>query len=174
MNPKTSVGPKIFKVLRDLTHFSRGLVIAGRVCLILGILLGLAAPALAAPSPAAPAQAGPTPTPPSQNGNSATAGVDSFSNMFKGLAALFIQIAFSLMFILFAVGSVKNGLGAQWAHQFGIAHRLSDELLNLAIGVVIFALGLLTLTLAQLVMNQVAGRITPSITIPTIPSITVQ
>ncbi len=157
MKTKPSIQQKILDMPGDPTRWLRGLEIAIRVCLILGLMLILAAPVQAAP--------------PGPN-NSQSSNTD-FIGIFKALASLFIQIAFSLMFILFAVGSVKNGLGAQWAHQFGIAHRLSEELLNLVVGVVIFAIGLLTLTLVNLVMTQVQGHFGNQLTIPT-PSINIQ
>lgn len=145
------------KRTRDRAGLVRSLWVAGRVCLMFGILLSLTAPVQAE----APGQGTPTD------------GIGKLNEMFKKLAGLFIQAAFSLMFILFAVGSVKNGLGAQWAHQFGIAHRLSDELLNLAGGVIIFALGLLTLSLANMVMNNISDIYDKSIDIPDVPEITV-
>ena len=146
------------KGLGDPARLARGLVTAGWVCLMLAILFSLAAPVQAAP----PA---PTPTPVGGSTNGQQ-GVDMIVNMFKTLASLFIQVAFSLMFIVFAVGSVKNGLGAQVAHQFGISHRLSEELLNLAGGVVIFAIGLLTLTLVNVVMTQIGSHYGTDLTIP--------
>ncbi len=151
MNPKTPVPQELLHWLHDPARWMAGLVIAGRVCLILGVVLSLAAPVQAAPP-------GQTPAP----------GIDQITTMFKQLGGLFVQIAFSLMFIVFAVGSVKNGLGAQVAHQFGNSHRLSDELLNLAGGVAIFALGLLTLTLVNLVIGKVQGNFSTDFSIPNI------
>ena len=95
-----------------------------QVLMILLILLTLAAPVHA------------------QEPNPAGDGVSKIVEMFTRLAGLFIQAAYSLMFIVFAVGSVKRGLAAQIAQQFGVAGRVSNELLNLLGGVVIFALGL--------------------------------
>lgn len=99
-------------------------------------------------------------------------GVTQIVAMFTRLAGLFIQAAYSLMFIVFAVGSVKRGLAAQIALQFGMAGRVSNELLNLLGGVVIFALGLLTLPLVNWIIGEVSGLYETSIQI-TVPSFSV-
>ena len=64
----------------------------------------------------------------------------------------------SLMFIIFAVGSVKSGLGAQAAQQFGATGRVSVELMNLAGGVVIFVFGLMTLPLVNMIIRAVSEQ----------------
>ncbi len=66
---------------------------------------------------------------------------------------------YSLMFIIFAVGSVKSGLGAQAAQQFGATGRVSLELLNLASGVVIFVFGLMTLPLVNMIIDSITGTL---------------
>jgi hypothetical protein len=78
--------------------------------------------------------------------------------IFMTLAKLFINIAYALMFIIFAVGSVKSGLGAQAAQQFGATGRVSIELLNLAGGVVIFVFGLMTLPLVNMIIRAVSEQ----------------
>ena len=47
--------------------------------------------------------------------------------IFIRLGKLFINIAYGFMFLIFAVGSVKSGLGAQAAQQFGATGRVSLE-----------------------------------------------
>ncbi|NIS78725.1 MAG: hypothetical protein GTO14_00495 [Anaerolineales bacterium] len=80
-------------------------------------------------------------------------------DIFGRLAKMFVRVAYSLMFIVFAVGSVKSGLGAQAAQQFGATGRVSLELLNLAGGVVIFVFGLMTLPLVNMIIDSVTGAL---------------
>jgi len=80
-------------------------------------------------------------------------------DIFGRLAKMFIRVAYSLMFIIFAVGSVKSGLGAQAAQQFGATGRVSLELLNLASGVVIFVFGLMTLPLVNMIIDSITGAL---------------
>lgn len=76
------------------------------------------------------------------------------------LGKLFIQVAYALMFLVFAVGSVKSGLGAQVAQQFGATGRVSLEFMNLATGVVIFVIALMTLPLVNLIASEVSEQFT--------------
>ncbi len=78
--------------------------------------------------------------------------------IFISLGKLFINIAYGFMFLIFAVGSVKSGLGAQAAQQFGATGRVSLELLNLAGGVVIFIFGLMTLPLVNMIIRAVSEQ----------------
>lgn len=80
-------------------------------------------------------------------------------DIFVRLAKMFIRVAYSLMFIVFAVGSVKSGLGAQAAQQFGATGRVSLEMLNLAGGVVIFVFGLMTLPLVNMIIDNVTSTL---------------
>ncbi len=75
--------------------------------------------------------------------------------LFADLAKTAINIMYGLMIILFAVGTVKSGLGAQAAQAFGATGRASIEVLNLFGGVVIFIFGLLTLPLANMIIDNV-------------------
>lgn len=74
------------------------------------------------------------------------------------LGKLFIQVAYALMFIVFAVGSVKSGLGAQAAQQFGATGRVALELMNLVTGIVIFVVALMTLPLVNLIASRVSEQ----------------
>ncbi len=78
--------------------------------------------------------------------------------IFITLGKLFINIAYGFMFLIFAVGSVKSGLGAQAAQQFGATGRVSLELMNLASGVVIFVFGLMTLPLVNMIIRAVSEQ----------------
>lgn len=76
------------------------------------------------------------------------------------LGKLFIQVAYALMFLVFALGSVKSGLGAQVAQQFGATGRVSLEFMNLATGVAIFVVALMTLPLVNLIASEVSEQFT--------------
>ena len=82
--------------------------------------------------------------------------------IFGNLGKTAIKIMYGLMIILFAVGTVKSGLGAQAAQAFGATGRVSFEILNLFGGAVIFVFGLLTLPLANMIINQVYEQIVTS------------
>ena len=79
--------------------------------------------------------------------------------IFTDLGKLAIKVCYALMFIVFAVGSVKSGLGAQTAQAFGATGRVSLELMNLAGGIVIFVIGLMTLPLANMVIDSVTAKL---------------
>jgi hypothetical protein len=82
--------------------------------------------------------------------------------IFGNLGKTAIKIMYGLMIILFAVGTVKSGLGAQAAQAFGATGRVSFEILNLFGGAVIFVFGLLTLPLANTIIDQVYKQIVTS------------
>jgi hypothetical protein len=82
--------------------------------------------------------------------------------IFGNLGKTAIKVMYGLMIILFAVGTVKSGLGAQAAQAFGATGRVSFEMLNLFGGAVIFVFGLLTLPLANMIINKVYDQIVTS------------
>jgi len=89
-------------------------------------------------------------------------GVSTILSMFRKIGDLFISIAYSLMVILFAVGTVKSGLAAQAAQQFGATGRVSLEFMNLATGVVIFVVGLISMPLVQWILKEIGTMINPA------------
>lgn len=93
-------------------------------------------------------------------------------SVFKVLGEMFINIAYSLMVIVFAVGTVKSGLAAQTAQQFGVAGKASSEVMNLLSGVLVFVLGLMSLPLVRWVLNELGGLITPDLSLQSLPSFT--
>lgn len=82
--------------------------------------------------------------------------------IFGNLGKTAIKVMYGIMIILFAVGTVKSGLGAQAAQAFGATGRVSFEMLNLFGGAVIFVFGLLTLPLANMIIDQVYDQIVTS------------
>ena len=79
--------------------------------------------------------------------------------IFTDLGKLAIKVLYALMFIVFAVGMVKSGLGAQAAQAFGATGRVSTEMLNLAGGIVIFVIGLMTLPIANMIIDRVSAEL---------------
>lgn len=79
--------------------------------------------------------------------------------IFSDLGKLAIKVLYALMFIVFAVGTVKSGLGAQAAQAFGATGRVSMEMLNLAGGIVIFVIGLMTLPIANMIIDRVSAEL---------------
>jgi hypothetical protein len=116
------------------------------------VLLGLTIFSLLSPGPVSAQGNGPE--------DAAIGAAGKMLGIFMSLAKLFINVAYALMFIVFAVGSVKSGLGAQAAQQFGATNRVSMELLNLAGGVVIFVFGLMTLPLVNMIIREVSEQFT--------------
>jgi len=83
----------------------------------------------------------------------------TFVGVINDLGKLAIKICYALMFIVFAVGSVKSGLGAQAAQAFGATGRVSMELLNLIGGTIIFAVGLMTLPIVNSVIDSISTKL---------------
>ena len=92
-------------------------------------------------------------------GSAGSDAVDTMVAMFKELGNLFISAAYSLMFIIFAVGMVKSGVTAQAAQQFGVTGRVSMEMLNVIGGIAVFVFGLLTLPLVNLIIDKIQDLI---------------
>lgn len=91
---------------------------------------------------------------------------------FKNLGEQFINIAYSLMVIVFAVGTVKSGLSAQVSQQFGIAGRTSAEVMNLVAGVLVFVIGMLTLPLVHWILNSLGDVIAPDLSLDDLKTFT--
>lgn len=85
----------------------------------------------------------------------AGAEIGKMFSVFKGLSNLFIKFAYGAMVLIFAVGMVKSGLTAQAAQQFGAAGKVSNELMNVLGGVVIFVFGILSYPIAEKVISAV-------------------
>ncbi len=121
---------------------------ASRVLLVLSLIMMILAPSL----PAHAQGSGPD--------DSVNGAAGKMVSILATLGKLFIQVAYALMFLVFAVGSVKSGLGAQVAQQFGATGRVSLEFMNLATGVVIFVVALMTLPLVNLIADEVSQQFT--------------
>jgi hypothetical protein len=87
-----------------------------------------------------------------------TSAAGKMLHIFISLAKLFINIAYGFMFLIFAVGSVKAGLGAQIPQQSGATERVSLELLNLAGSVVIFIFDLMILPPVNMIILAISEQ----------------
>lgn len=135
-------------LIRQLNAIVTWLERASRLLICLAILIAIFAPA----APAYAQGTGP------QDPVGGAAG--RMVSILATLGTLFIRIAYALMFLVFAVGSVKSGLGAQVAQQFGASGRMSAEFMNLATGVVVFVIALMALPLVNHIASQVAQQFT--------------
>jgi len=85
--------------------------------------------------------------------------VDMMITTFKRLGGLFIKGAYSVAFIVFAVGMVKNGVAAHAAQQFGVAGQVPRHILDIIMGIVMFIVFLITLPLVDLIIDNVSDII---------------
>jgi hypothetical protein len=79
--------------------------------------------------------------------------------IFTDLGKLAIKVIYALVMIVFAVGTVKSGLGAQAAQAFGATGRVSLEMMNLVGGIVIFGIAIMTLPLANMIIDTVTDKL---------------
>jgi uncharacterized membrane protein YidH (DUF202 family) len=75
------------------------------------------------------------------------------------LGKLAIKVIYALVLIVFAVGTVKSGLGAQAAQAFGATSRVSHEMMNLVGGILIFGIAIMTLPLANMIIDTVTEKL---------------
>ena len=83
--------------------------------------------------------------------------ISSMFSIFKDMTDMYIKIAYGLIVILFAVGAVKSGLSAQFSRQFGMSGRLSKELSDFIVCILIFVLGILSYPLIELFVNRIVA-----------------
>ena len=103
-----------------------------------------------APTAVAYAQDGDPPTDEAAN---------SLVGIFTELGKLAIRVIYALIMIVFAVGTVKAGLGAQAAQAFGATGRVSMEMMNLVGGIVVFGIAVMALPLANMIIDSVTGKL---------------
>lgn len=80
--------------------------------------------------------------------------------IFANLGERLIQIAYALMFLIFAVSSVRSGLGAQVAQLLGRSGQVSQEISSLIVGVVIFGIAIMTLPLVNMISTEISEQFT--------------
>ena len=81
--------------------------------------------------------------------------IGSFFEILKDMTNIYIRIAYGAMILVFAVGTVKKGLGAQAAQTFGLPNKLSSEAANFALGIAVFVFGILSYPIAEKIVNTV-------------------
>jgi hypothetical protein len=106
--------------------------------------------AVVAPTAVAYAQGGDPPTDEAAN---------NLVGIFTELGKLAIRVIYALIMIVFAVGTVKAGLGAQAAQAFGATGRVSLEMMNLVGGIVVFGIAVMALPLANMIIDSVTGKL---------------
>jgi hypothetical protein len=79
--------------------------------------------------------------------------------IFTELGRLAIRVIYALIMIVFAVGTVKSGLGAQAAQAFGATGRVSFEMMNLVGGIVVFGIAIMALPLANMIIDKVTEQL---------------
>lgn len=102
-----------------------------------------------------------------------TDGFDVVNNIVFTIVKGIVGFLYLGMFLIFAVGSVKNATFSLGAQKFGLPHMMSSELMNLVGGIALFLLGLATLPIVNWMIEQSADLINHIvITVPQIdPSI---
>ena len=81
--------------------------------------------------------------------------INSIFEILKGMTNLYIKIAYGAMILVFVVGTVKSGLGAQAAQTLNLPKKVSNEIANFALGIVVFIFGVLSYPIAEKVINAV-------------------
>jgi len=79
--------------------------------------------------------------------------------IFTNLGKLAIKAIYALVATVFAVGTVKSGLGAQAAQAFSATAKVSQEIMNLVGGIVIFGIAIMTLPLANMIIDTVTENL---------------
>ncbi len=83
--------------------------------------------------------------------------ISSIFEILKDMTNLYIKIAYGAMILVFVAGTVKSGLGAQAAQTLGLPKKVSAEIANFALGVIIFVFGVLSYPVAEKIINTVIG-----------------
>lgn len=81
--------------------------------------------------------------------------IGSFFEIMKDMTNIYIRIAYGAMILIFAVGAVKSGLGAQAAQTFGLPNKLSSEAANFVLGIAVFVFGILSYPIAEKIVNSI-------------------
>ena len=83
--------------------------------------------------------------------------IKSIFEILKDMTNLYIKIAYGAMILVFVVGTVKSGLGAQAAQTLNLPKNVSNEIANFALGIAVFILGVLSYPIAEKIINTVVG-----------------
>ena len=83
--------------------------------------------------------------------------INSIFEILKDMTNLYIKIAYGAMILVFVVGTVKSGLGAQAAQTLNLPKKVSNEIANFALGIAVFIFGVLSYPIAEKIINTVIG-----------------
>ena len=83
--------------------------------------------------------------------------IGSIFGIFRVMTDLYIRTAYGAMILVFAVGTVKSGLGAQAARTFGLPRKVSIEIANFMLGIAVFILGILSYPVAEKIINTIVS-----------------
>ena len=83
--------------------------------------------------------------------------INSIFEILKDMTDLYIKIAYGAMILVFVVGTVKSGLGAQAAQTLNLPKKVSNEIANFALGIAVFIFGVLSYPIAEKIINTVIG-----------------
>ena len=83
--------------------------------------------------------------------------IRSIFEILKDMTNLYIKIAYGVMVLVFVAGTVKSGLGAQAAQTVHLPKKVSNEIVNFALGIAVFIFGVLSYPIAEKIINTVIG-----------------
>lgn len=83
--------------------------------------------------------------------------INSIFEILKDMTNLYIKIAYGAMILVFVVGTVKSGLGAQAARTLNLPKKVSTEIANFALGIAVFIIGILSYPIAEKIINTAIG-----------------
>ena len=83
--------------------------------------------------------------------------VSSIFEILKDMTNLYIKITYGAMVLVFVVGTVKSGLGAQAAQTLNLPKKVSAEVANFVLGVAVFIFAVLSYPIAEKIINTVIG-----------------
>ena len=85
--------------------------------------------------------------------------ISSIFEILKDITNLYIKIAYGLMILVFAAGTVKSGLGAQASQTLNLPKKVSNEIANFALGIAVFIFGVLSYPIAEKIISTVIGSV---------------
>ena len=83
--------------------------------------------------------------------------IGSIFEILKDMTNLYIKITYGAMVLVFVVGTVKSGLGAQAAQTLNLPKKVSAEVANFVLGVAVFIFAVLSYPIAEKIINTVIG-----------------
>ena len=83
--------------------------------------------------------------------------IGSIFEILKDMTNLYIKITYGAMVLVFVVGTIKSGLGAQAAQTLNLPKKVSAEVANFVLGVAVFIFAVLSYPIAEKIINTVIG-----------------